>query len=32
MAKNFVIELDKTEREQLEGILKKGKWSGRKLK
>jgi transposase len=32
MAKIFVVELDKAEREQLEGMLKKGKWSARKLK
>ena len=32
MAKIFVVELDKAEREQLEGMLKKGKWSARKVK
>ena len=32
MAKIFVVELDKAEREQLEGMLKKGKWTARKLK
>jgi transposase len=32
MAKIFEVELDKAEREQLEGMLKKGKWSARKLK
>lgn len=32
MAKIFVVELDKGEREQLEGMLKRGKLSARKLK
>jgi len=32
MAKIFVVELEKSEREQLERMLKKGRWSARKLK
>ncbi len=32
MAKIYIVELEQAEREQLEGMLKKGKWSARKLK